>query len=105
VTTEQSTATLADQVRAAAPGIARVRMIPVYSDATGVGRRLIRVFLYDAAGLQSGDVAEARAVRELIRAAHPRADWSRMHAYDVALDRLSALAAPTGPRELTGGAE
>lgn len=104
MTTEQSTATLADQVRAAAPGIALVRMTPVYSSLAGAGRRVILVCLYDAAGLQTGDGVEARAVRELIRAAHPGADWSRMHAYDVGLDRLTALAAPTGPRELTGGA-
>lgn len=104
MTTEESTATLAELVRAAAPGVATVRMIPVYSDATGVGRRLIRVFLYDAAGMQTGTTEMAQAVRELIRKAAVGADWSRMHSYDVALDRLTALAAPVGPRELTGGA-
>lgn len=97
---------LARQLDEIAPGTVAVRTVPIWTDAaTGTPQRRTWVTLDDARGHAVAATREAhRAVRQLLAAAFPHADWTAPLDYDARTACLTSPQPLAMPAELTGGA-
>lgn len=95
-------AVIARQLEQIAPGIVRVRIVPVWTKPAGAetGHTRTWVALDAADGPAAYTREQARAAHGLITRMHPGADWTRPHTYDVRTGVL-ALDEPCAPAELT----
>lgn len=92
---------IARQLDQIAPGVTRVRTVPVTTEHDGEWRRVTWVSLDDALGLPvRADRAAHRAARGLLRRMLPDADWSRPLVYDAITGELTDDASPAMPEEL-----
>ncbi|MFE7517614.1 hypothetical protein ACFU8I_41265 [Streptomyces sp. NPDC057540] len=91
---------LATQLHAIHPNIARVHLTPVVTDVDGEARRQTLVSLYDAVGYAvAAPLGAHRAVRLLILDAFPAADWAIPQVFNAAYGVL-AVNLPAAPPEL-----
>lgn len=97
------------------PGVATVRLSPVWTDTAGLPRRQTLVTLHDTLGRHLvADLGRHRAARDVVRGAFdlPDAEWNRQWVYTVASGTLAPPAsfrpvdaaprrqAPAAPRVL-----
>ncbi|MFJ5143273.1 hypothetical protein [Streptomyces sp. NPDC088707] len=91
---------LATQLHAIHPGIARVHLTPVVTDMGGEVRRQTLVSLYDSTGFAvTAPLGAHRAARLLVLDAFPGADWSLPQIYNAGYGVLS-VNVPEAPAEL-----